>query len=240
MGVCFLFFNISRFKWVKLWATCVFLRVGMNCLGAGCMMGRTSLYLPFSPPHPVRSLFLMGMLRKHADVPFSLSDPAGVGRSRTPLSLWEELETQCALGHSTACSAGAGADGEGRDVGAVGSLFTCSVVWDCILQRRMRLGEQRSRPEWLLLIGDSKDLACATVVGNATPLLSRENCHAESFCNCEWETFRWRWTSIQYCSDAFALALGKDGRERTTVLVFNEKEDWGISGLLCDNTQRLT
>lgn len=132
----------------------MFLRVGMNCLGAGCMMGRTSLYLPFSPPHPVRSLFLMGMLRKHAAVPFSLSDPAGVGRS---------------------CSAGAGADGEGRDVGAVGSLFTCSVVWDCILQRRMRLGEQRSRPEWLLLTGDSKDPACATGVGNATPLLSREN-----------------------------------------------------------------
>lgn len=64
----------------------------MGCLGAGCMMGRTSLYRPFSPPHPVCSLFSIGILRKHDGVPFPLSDPAGVGRSHTPPSLGEELE----------------------------------------------------------------------------------------------------------------------------------------------------
>lgn len=48
----FCFFNMSRFKWDM---NCVFLRVGMGCLGAGCTVGRPSLYLPFSPPHPLCS-----------------------------------------------------------------------------------------------------------------------------------------------------------------------------------------
>lgn len=53
----FLFFNMSRFKWDKM-NYCVFPRVGMGCLGVGCTVGRPSLYLPFSPPLPVCSLFL--------------------------------------------------------------------------------------------------------------------------------------------------------------------------------------
>lgn len=88
----------------------------------------------------------------------------------------------------------------------------------------MRLGEQRSRPEWLLLTGDSKEPACATVVGNATPLLSWENCHAKSFCNFVSEKLSGK-DELSY--NIFQMRLhwlwGKDGRKRITVLVFNEK-----------------
>lgn len=75
---------------------CAFPRVRMGCLGAGCTVGRTSLYFPFSPSSRVLPV-LNGKSEstrfwEPKGVPLSLSDSVVVGRSCAPPSLGKELE----------------------------------------------------------------------------------------------------------------------------------------------------
>lgn len=224
MFFCFCFLTWADSSGIRYELLCVSEgRYGV--LGCGLYSGETLTVSSFLSTSSCVLPVLNGMFWEPKGVPFPLSDPGGVGRSRTPPSLWKELAMgrMCWVGHSKPCS-------------------ECSIVWDYILQRRTHTGEQRSGPH---VSGSSwRDIQRAVFVylyvGNAVFLLSRESCHAKSFCNFLNEKLLGK-NKLSY--NIFQMHLhwlwGKDGRKRITVMVSSTKSKTEKLWVWCDNIQRL-